>query len=102
MTRKIKNSYKLVIIITFFATLLIMAACKEKKESIPNTSLCQAGAKPPKIDTHGAIINIAARSNFNEGDPLEESNLFISECLFGKPEMAYPWFLSLIKNVLLT
>jgi ankyrin repeat protein len=91
------NSRKVVIKITFLATLLIMAACNERKEPTQNTTVSQTKVKPPKIDIHTVVMtdnmeafkqHIAAGSNLNEKDPLGGSSPLISACLFGKTAMA--------------
>jgi len=62
-----------------------------------DSTVSQAGAKPPKMDIHTAIItgnmavlrqHIAASSNLNVKDPIGGSSPLISACLFGKTDMA--------------
>ena len=97
MKKQTNNSLRTSIIITFLATLLIMAGCKEKKESTQSSTVSETKVKPPKIDIHTAIItgdmgalrqHIAAGSNLNEKDPLGGSSPLISASLFGKTAMA--------------
>ncbi|MEJ0104527.1 MAG: ankyrin repeat domain-containing protein [Bacteroidota bacterium] len=97
MKKQINNSLRTVIAIIFLAILLTMAACKEGKESTPDSPVSQTKVKAPKIDIHTAVMtgnmealkqHIAAGSNLNEKDPLGGSSPLISASLFGKTEIA--------------
>ena len=91
------NSGKVIITISFLATLLIMAGCKDNTASAQGTSASQTKVKPPKMDIHTAVFtgnievvkqHIAAGSNLNVKDPIGGSSPLISACLFGKTEIA--------------
>ena len=98
-TRK-TNSLKVVTVITFFATLLMIASCNNQKDSTKEGSsppVSQANVKPPQIDIHTAVVtgnldavkqHIAAGSNLNERDPFGGSSPLISAAVFGKTEAA--------------
>jgi uncharacterized protein len=97
MKKQTNNSLRTTIALTFLATLLTMAACKEGKDSAPDNPVSQINVKAPPIDIHTAIMtgniealkqHIAARSNLNKKDPLGGSSPLISASLFGKTEMA--------------
>jgi uncharacterized protein len=97
MKKQTNNSHRTIIAITFLATLLTMASCKEGKEPSPNNSVSKTKVKLPQIDIHTAVMtdnmealkqHIAAGSNLNEKDPFGGSSPLISACLFGKTEMA--------------
>jgi ankyrin repeat protein len=84
--------------ITLLATLLIMTACTDQKNSSQvGSSTANANVKPPQIDIHTAVItdnlealqqHIAAGSNLNEKDPFGGSSPLISAAVFDKPKMA--------------
>jgi hypothetical protein len=97
MKKQTNNWLRASIAITFSATLLLMAGCKEKKASVQNTTASESRVKPPETDIHTVVMtdnmealkqHIAAGSNLNEKDPLGGSSPLISACLFGKPEIA--------------
>ena len=97
MKKQTNNSHRAIIAITFLATVLTMAACKERKEPTQNTTVSETKVKPPAIDIHTAVMtgnmealkqHIAAGSNLNEKDPLGGSSPLISASLFGKTAMA--------------
>lgn len=98
-TRKI-NSLKAVTRITFLATLLIVASCNSRKDSVQEDSsspVTQTTIKPPQMDIHTAVLtenlealkqHIAAGSDLNEKDPFGGSSPLITAAVFGKPEEA--------------
>jgi len=97
MKKQTNNSLRTFIAITFLATLLIMVACKERKDTTQNAAVSETKVKPPAIDIHTAVFtdnmealkqHIAAGSNLNEKDPLGGSSPLISASLFGKTAMA--------------
>lgn len=94
---KLPLSCRVLIAITLFVMLIIMASCKENTVSAQNGSVSKTSSKPPAIDIHTAIVtdnmkalkeHIAAGSNLNAKDPIGGSSPLISACLFGKTEMA--------------
>lgn len=97
MKKKIKNSHRAFIAITFLSMLSIMASCQQRKEPNKNATVSETRVKPPKMDIHTAVMtgnmealkqHIAAKSNLNEKDPFGGSSPLISASLFGKTEMA--------------
>ena len=92
-TEKI-NLPKMITKTTFFAMLLMIAACTGRDGSSANA---QNNVKPPAVDIHTAVIteneealeqHIAAGTNLNEKDPFGGSSPLISAAVFGKSNMA--------------
>ena len=79
MEKQKNNLSKVVFGITFFATMLMMPACKERKEPAQDNTISQTKVKAPEIDTHRAVINNNSESykqnttgfNLNEKDATE-------------------------------
>ena len=97
MKKQKNNPGKVVITISFLATLFIMAGCNENAASAQNAPVSKTAVKPPKMDIHTAVFtgdievvkqHIAAGSNLNVKDPMGGSSPLISACLFGKTEIA--------------
>lgn len=96
-TRK-NTTLNVVASIMLLATLLIMTACTDQKNSNQaESSVATTTVKPPQIDIHTAVItdnlealqqHIAAGSNLNEKDPFGGSSPLISAAVFDKPKMA--------------
>lgn len=94
------NSLKVVTKITFLATLLIIASCKDREESTQKdsqSSVSQTDVKSPQIDIHTAVLtgnlealqqHIRAGSDLNEKDPFGGSSPLITAAVFGKTEEA--------------
>lgn len=91
------NQRKVVITITFLATLFIMVGCNEKTASAQNAPVSKTVVNPPKMDIHTAVMtgnmevlkqHIAAGSDLNVKDPIGGSSPLLSACLFGKTAMA--------------
>jgi uncharacterized protein len=91
------NSVKTAMKVSLLVILFIITSCNSKESTTQQESSSQAGAKPPQMDIHTAVVtgnlavvqqHIAAGSNLNEKDPFGGSSPLISAAVFGKTEIA--------------
>jgi len=84
---------------TFFAALLAVSACQEKKETSEEkkTPVVKTESQTPQVDIHEAVITnniavvkqyIAAKSDLNVKEQFGGSSPLITACVFGKTEIA--------------
>ncbi|MBP7556371.1 MAG: ankyrin repeat domain-containing protein [Chitinophagaceae bacterium] len=97
MKTQINNWRRLTIAFTVLTFLAVLNACKEKKESSPDTAKSTEAVKQPEVDIQTAVITedtasikqyVAAGAGLNAKDPIGGSSPLISACLFGKTEIA--------------
>lgn len=97
MKTQINNWRRLTIAFTVLTFLSVLNACKEKKESSPDSVKPTETVKQPAVDIQTAVITedtavikqyIAVGTGLNAKDPIGGSSPLISACLFGKTEIA--------------